>query len=270
MNSEWDKRNALVIKVLKSVQWPLIRFFFRLKVYGTENINPVKDGPCLYISNHNVGALIESHSSLFIIQEKLGNKSIVYGFTHPSIFKVPLMKQYFEYIGAVPATYPVAEEVFKNSNSLMIFPGGNAQALRSVWDYKNNSFRSTHGWAKIAMKHNVPVVPVSFKGSHFANIVFFSTEWFSKILILPWILGIRVMPFSLGQVIVAGIVYWLSTLAGLPIWAAGILSYIAFVLSVLTIILPVNVSMTIHPAIRAQSQDELEDKVDAIMKKIYQ
>ncbi len=269
MELKWNKRNTAVISFLKIVQWPLIKFLFRLKVVGTENIDPVKDDSCLYVSNHNVGALIESHSSLFVIQEKLGEHSIVYGFTHPSIFKIPLMKQYFEWIGAVAATYPVAEEVFKNKNSLMIFPGGNAQALRSVWNYKNNSFRSVHGWAKIAMKYNVPVVPITFKGSHFTNPILFSTEWFSKLLILPWLLGIRVMPFSLAQVLVGALAYFISSKLSLPIWTCYLLSYLAFVLSPLTILFPVNVSMVIHPAIKANSQEELENKVDSIMSKIY-
>ena len=269
MKSSWDKRNSFFIKALNKVLWPVIKITFRLKVTGTENIDSVKNKPCLYISNHNVGALIESHSSLFIIQEKLAEESTVYGFTHPSIFRIPIMKQYFEWIGAVPATYPVAEEVFKNNDSLMIFPGGNAQALRSIWDYKNNSFRSTHGWAKIAIKYNVPVIPITFKGSHFTNPVLFSSEWFSKILLLPWILGIRVMPFSIGQILVAGLVFYLSSQIGISFWPCFILAYVAFVLSPLTIVFPVNVEMTIHPVIRYNDQNMLEDKIEAIMSKIY-
>ena len=118
MSNVLKKRSPALIQALKSSFWPIVRAIFQLKVEGLDNV-PTK-GPLLFVSNHNVGALLESHSALFTLPEKLGADSIIYGFTHPSIFKIPGIKNYFELIGAVPATYEVAEEVFKNHHSLMI------------------------------------------------------------------------------------------------------------------------------------------------------
>lgn len=230
-----------------------------MKINGTENI-PI-DRPILYISNHNVGALLESHSSLFIIN-KITNPKFVFGFTHPSIFRIPLIKQYFELIGAVPATYEIAEQVFKSGNSLMIFPGGNSQALRPIFEYKNNSFRNSHGWAKIAKENNIDVIPITFKGSHFLNPILISSQWVSKLLILPWFLGMKVASISLAQILFAILTFRLTN--------SYVLTYIVFILSPISIILPYPVTMKIHKIISNNlSQDEIENKVNKVMDDIY-
>lgn len=266
--SSYDKRSPTLINTLRRTLWPLIRLIFRMKIEGLENV-PDK-GPLLFISNHNVGALLESHSSLFILQKKIP-QSIIYGFTHPSIFKVAGIKHYFEWIGAVPATYEVAESVFKNGDSLMIFPGGNRQALRTIWDYKKNQFEYSHGWAKIARTHKVPVVPITFKGSHFVNPILLSGEWISKILILPWVLGLKWTSISLGQIFLALLTFLLLK-NHTPLVLNIILTYFVFIFTPLVLLIPFPVKMRIHPPLDPssfQSQEELEKKMSEIMSGIY-
>jgi len=268
MSTYSEKRSPTLINVLRRTLWPVLRFIFRLKVEGRENV-PSR-GPLLFIANHNVGALIESHSSLFLLQ-KIIPDSTIYGFTHPSIFKVAGVKQYFEKIGAVPATYEVAEDVFKNGDSLMIFPGGNRQALRSIWDYKKTAFEESHGWAKIARLHNVLVVPITFKGSHFVNPILLSGEWVSKILILPWLLGLKWQSISLGQILLAALTFILLR-NHTPMVLTIVLSYLVFIFTPLALLIPFPVHMRIHPPLNPssfESQEELEKKMAVIMGSIY-
>lgn len=268
MSTYTDKRSPTLINALRRILWPLIRFVFRLKVEGQENV-PSK-GPLLFIANHNVGALIESHSSLFVLQ-KIIPGSIIYGFTHPSIFKVAGVKQYFEKIGAVPATYEVAEDVFKKGDSLMIFPGGNRQALRSIWDYKKTSFEDSHGWAKIARTYNVPVIPITFKGSHFVNPILLSGEWISKLLILPWFLGLKWQSISLGQILLAVITFLLLK-NHTPLVLNAVVTYLVFIFTPLALLIPFPVRMRIHPPLDPASfpsQEALENQMASIMNSIY-
>jgi 1-acyl-sn-glycerol-3-phosphate acyltransferase len=268
MKTFTEKRSPLLINILSRSLWPILKFIFHIKIEGVENV-PSK-GPLLFIANHNAGALIESHSSLFVLQKQIPN-SIIYGFTHPSIFKVPGFKQYFEWIGAVPATYDVAENVFKNGNSLMIFPGGNRQALRSIWNYKKMAFEDSHGWAKIACTHRVLVVPITFKGSHFVNPILLSGEWISKILILPWLLGQKWATISLGQIFMATLSFFFLKNHS-PLVLNLIFTYLVFVLSPLALIIPFPVRMHIHAPLDPatfSSQEDLEKKMAEIMRKIY-
>ena len=270
MNHILEKRRLIFIKGLETLVWPLFKYIYQIKVDGLENI-PLTT-PLLFISNHNIGALLESHSCLFILQEKLGTRSTIYGFTHPSIFKVPGIRHYFEWIGGVPATYDIANEVFKNGHSLMIFPGGNRQALRSIWNYRDNHFRWSHGWAKIALQHNVPIVPITFKGSHFVNPVLLSGEWVSRILILPWLLGLKWTSISLGQIFCTLLTFYFLKILNIPVSINILISYLVFVFTSLALVFPYPIKMKIHSAMNPQyfqNQEDLEEAVGKIMDSIY-
>ncbi len=182
------------------------------------------------------------------------------------------MKKYFELIGAVPAEKSVAGDVFKVGHSLMIFPGGNRQAFRPLWKYKENSFPWAHGWADIAFTNKVTVVPVTYKGSHFTNPILLSGTWISKCLILPAILGIKWATVSLGQIVCALFCFYLLRSLETPILMNAVITYIVFIVSPLVPVLPFQVEMKINPPIMpdsVHSQDELEKKVEVIMNGIY-
>ncbi len=257
-----------MIKGLKGLLWSLIQLIFRMEIKGLDQLQP---RPTLYVSNHNIGALIESHGLLFEAENKFQGKHVIWGFTHPSIFKVWGIRQYYEWVGAVPATYDVAREVFSSGDSLLIFPGGNQQALRSVFDYKKNSFRDSHGWAKIAKENKVDVVPVTFRGSHFVNPVLFQSKLLSKILIFPWLVGLKWLSVSVAQILVTALLIYFLKSFNVSWWIIAPLSVVTFALTSLTIIFPFKISMTMHPRIETEqiTQDELEDKVAAIMNQIY-
>jgi hypothetical protein len=153
----------------------------------------------------------------------------------------------------------------------MIFPGGNRQALRSIWHFKRNDFRWSHGWAKIARDNQIPIVPITFKGSHFVNPIFLSGEWVSKLLILPWILGLKLTSISLGQIIAALGVFFAAK-GHIPIFANLILVYFTFIFTPLLLIIPFPISMKIHPVIMPadfNDQKSLENKMAEIMQSIY-
>jgi len=264
----YDQRNETFLKILNKTLWPFLKFYFRLSVAGLENIPSEK---ILIVSNHNIGALVESHSLLFLMNERHPKK--VFGFTHPFIFKIPLCKEYFEAIGAVPATYEVAKEVFANDESLLIFPGGNRQAVRSIWDYKQNHFRWSHGWAKIALEHDVKVLPVTYKNSHFVNPVFVCSRILANILVIPRLLGVKWLPVSLSQILFTALTVLVLKAFALPWYLVALFGFLVFHATVLIPLLPVRVKVQIFPAIKASekgwTQAQLEEHVAQIMDQIY-
>ncbi len=264
-----NSRKQKLIHFLASTLKPFFKVFFNFEQVVHEKLEAV---PTLYVSNHNIGALVESHSILFLADEAFTNSHVIYGFTHPSIFKIPFIKHYFEWLGAVPATYEVAREVFLNGQSLLIFPGGNKQALRSVWDYKQNSFREVHGWAKIAIENQVDVVPITFKGSHFVNPVLFQSSMLSKILVIPWALGLRWLSVSIAQVLLSLLAFWILQSLQLSLLIIAPAVIFIFCLTSLTILFPSPIRMEVHKRIRIKNltQSELEDRVGTIMDKIYE
>lgn len=268
MTIHWHKRKPSFIRVLRFFVWPFLKGYFRLEVITKAALTAT---PTLYISNHNIGALIESHSILFEIDRHFTDRHTVFGFTHPSIFKVPGFNQYFSALGAVHSTYEIANEVFKSGNSLLIFPGGNKQALRSVFDYDKNSFRDNHGWAKIAKMYDVNVVPITFRGSHFVNPVLFQSSVLPQALVIPSLLGIKWLSVSIGQIAMTALFIFLMNFISLQWWITLPLAILVFSITPLVLIFPSKVTMTLHHPLATKdlSQDELEDQVEKIMNEIY-
>ncbi|MBL7669305.1 MAG: 1-acyl-sn-glycerol-3-phosphate acyltransferase [Bdellovibrionaceae bacterium] len=108
--------------------WPTLKFIFRIDVTGQENL---PSGKALIVANHNSGALIESHSLVFLCNER---NIPTLGLNHRALFQIPLVGKYFQKIGAIPATRDATLEAFKNNFPVLIFPGGNREAFRPLYD----------------------------------------------------------------------------------------------------------------------------------------
>lgn len=251
------KRSPRMLYFLKHFLSPILFWIFNLR-----NRNQIlwPHTPFMLVANHNSGALFESHVILCLSLHK--NISL-YGFTHPSLFKIPLLNSYFKSIGAVPATDEIAKLVFQSGNSLLVFPGGNSQALRTIWRYQEKSFRNNHGWARIANQNRVPVVVAKFSRTHFSNPILVSNSLISKILILPWLLKIKTFPISLGQIFWSILIFILGIQFGIPIFITLVLSYFGFILTVLLPVIPVPMKLEISNIIDTNSINikELEERV---------
>jgi len=179
MEKETAARSLKWIASLEKWLWPVLKTVFRIEVSGEHHLRP---GPALIIANHNSGALVESHSLLFLCFQK---GLAVFGLNHKALFKIPLVSRYFRKIGAVTASREAAAQVLRENASLLIFPGGSRQALRPLSQAHINSFEWAKGWAELAVTHQAPVVPVKFTGTHGINPILFSSHGLSASVISP-------------------------------------------------------------------------------------
>jgi len=263
MKPAFDKRNKIFIKIIMSFFGVLFKYYYRLKFEGAAP----QDGQYLYIANHNSGALVESHGLLYYFLKFRPQMKHLYGFTHHSLFRIPLIAQYFFAIGGVPATASVAKEILDLGGSLLIFPGGSNMALRPLREYKKNSFLDNHGWAKIAQANNISVVPITFKNSHFINPVIFRSKTLSMILILPYLLKIKKFPITLAQIIFTASFIYFALCIQMNFFLMLLLGLYILMTSVLIPILPVKTYLQFHEPILPDPA--LETKVAQIMDNIY-
>ena len=244
------------------ILWPLLRFIFRIEIQGAENIP--KDGAFMLIANHNSGALIESHSLLFLC---LGLKRKVFGLNHPALFKIPLVNWYFRKIGAITASKQAGIAALNSGSGLLIFPGGNRQALRPYRQKDQNAFSWAKGWANLAIEasqtQDVPVVPIKFIGSHAANPILICNQVVSKILILPWLLGVKWFPVSVAQIIFSVLTVYILSAIGATALATALATYFVFLSSCLIPIFPTKIRIKIYPPLKADSS--LIESMNAIM-----
>jgi 1-acyl-sn-glycerol-3-phosphate acyltransferase len=86
-------------------------------------------------------------------------------------------------VGAIPSTYPAAEAALASDVSLLVFPGGDIEAMRPIWQANQVQFGGRQGFLKIARKAQVPIVPMGIAGSHYTAPVLWRSE-----RMLPWLL----------------------------------------------------------------------------------
>jgi len=234
-------RDPEFIQKLLARVMPGLQRLFGCDVRGMEALG---EGPYLFVSNHNIGAPIETFALLNEWERLYHGKKPIYALAHRIAFASPLFRSQFERLGAVPATHEMACEVFASGASLIVFPGGNAEAVRPITQQDRCELGGHKGWAKIALNNSVAIVPVSIVGSHAVNPIFFQSQWLAKFLVIPKLMGLRWFPVSLSQIVYSYIAFSLSSFM-CPLWMSAGLTWIVFSSTPLMPILPSKIKIKI-------------------------
>ena len=219
-----DKRDAATIAKTLKVFRPILTRVFRAKVDGFDRIPP---GPHLFVANHSIGAVWEVAALLDAWERAFGGTRPAYGLAHNLGFHLPWFRTLLPQIGAIPATHEAADEALKSGASVIVFPGGNDEVVRPFWRRNRCELSGHKGFARIALRTGVPVVPVSIVGSHATNVVLGGSRLVSWLTLIGPLLKIRQLPISVGQFFAAGVGFGIGFVFG-PTWFAALLAWMAF------------------------------------------
>jgi 1-acyl-sn-glycerol-3-phosphate acyltransferase len=218
------RRDPRHIERLLHLTGPMQRRLFRPEVRGLDRLGA---GPCLLVANHSIGAPWEVLALLDAWVRTFGSSRPVFGLAHEFSLRLPLLRSQLRRVGAVPATYEAAHQVLASGASLIVFPGGNLEAARPFWRRDRCDLGGHRGWARIALRAGVPVVPLAIVGSHAINPVLAPSETLAWISLARPLFRIRSLPVSLGQILVGGVVLG-GAAAVLPLWLAALVAFVAF------------------------------------------
>ncbi len=161
-----------------------------------------------------------------------GRERPIAAMVHPMSMRSWPMGGWMRRLGAIPSTYEDAEATLRGGTPVLVFPGGDHEAGRPIWEASQVQFAGRKGFLKIARHAGVPIVPMGIRGSHYTAPVLWRSDWLlPRLLVLPHLAGIKRYPLTvLG---VAGVV----ALA----WFGPILNWwVTLVLAWLWLILPLN------------------------------
>lgn len=144
--------------------YTLIKYFFKYFlcllgspiIVGKENI-PLT-GPMIIVANHE--SLIDGLLLAAFWPQRVTSLSAAY------LFKLPIVGLFLRSIGAIPvqneageiAAIKAAIRILREGKTLIIFPEGKISKCDGLCPFQ-------HGWAYLASKTGIPVVPVVIKGS---------------------------------------------------------------------------------------------------------
>lgn len=179
--------------------------YHRLDVRGLHHI---PDGPALLVGNHNGG--LSPVDGLFLVPfyEQRGFDTRVYVLAHDVLFRLPPLARFLARHGVVPASHDHGDEVLRRGHRLLVFPGGDLESMRPYRQRHRMSFNGRTGFARLALRMGVPIVPVVSAGAHETFVVLSQGRGVARLLERFGLGGLRVktlpMAFALPWGLVAG------------------------------------------------------------------
>ncbi|MBX3264148.1 MAG: 1-acyl-sn-glycerol-3-phosphate acyltransferase [Labilithrix sp.] len=192
---------------------PAVRLAHRATLEGTSNLP--KDGPYLLVANHS-GALGIAELVAFaaLWADTFGASRPLAGFAHPLGFRVFPLSRVLAEVGAIPSTYEAAHAALSAGVPLLVFPGGDHDALRPIWRWRRVDFGGRRGFLRIARRAGVPIVPMGISGSHFTAPILWQSRLLAYVAAWPRLCGVK--RWSLSA---------LAVLTTLLVWTSAPLSW---------------------------------------------
>lgn len=183
-----------------------------------EGLSKLPQGPFLLVANHSAG-IGASELMCFgaLWAKQVNGVRPLAGFAHAVGFRVKPLAWLWDQLGVIPSTYEAAYEALERGVPVLIFPGGDHETLRPVWQARQVDLGGRRGFLRIARTAGVPIVPMGIRGSHYTAPMLYRAEWLATALVVPrFVLGIKRWGLSLLGVVVAAL--WLGFGLGALPW----------------------------------------------------
>jgi 1-acyl-sn-glycerol-3-phosphate acyltransferase len=198
-----ESRDPKVIAEL----WPLLdwlyHYYFRVQTEGWEVLP--KDEPVLFIASHN-GGMGSPDLFMFLRDwcDRFGSERLIYALMNPKVWKVfPDAAKLATQMGALQAHPKMAIAALQSKASLLIYPGGAREVFRPHAQRKEVHLYNRKGFIKVALREEVPIVPLVSYGAH--STLFVLADLYPALkqlhrMGMPWLFGIdpEVYPLYLG------------------------------------------------------------------------
>lgn len=169
--------------------------YFRPHIAGLQYLP--KTGPYLIIGNHSGGMYSpDGYVLLAAFWRHQGAERELYAMGHNFLFGSPL-RDWFMNIGIIPADPRNADRVLDRGAALLIYPGGDHESFRPIWDRNRIDFAGRKGFVKLALKRQIPIVPAVCHGSHHSLIVLTRGQRLAEKIGMDS-LRVKIFPFTLS------------------------------------------------------------------------
>ena len=171
--------------------------YHRAEVRGLENIP--EDGPVLLVGNHSGGTLIaDTFVFTAAFYERFGPNRAFHQLAHDMVFRVPGARALVAPWGTVPANPENMKRALERDAALLVYPGGDWETYRPSWESSKIDFAGRKGFARLALEHDVPIIPVVSIGGQETALFLGQGSRLSRALGVDRTFRIKVLPPVLG------------------------------------------------------------------------
>jgi 1-acyl-sn-glycerol-3-phosphate acyltransferase len=194
--ADLDERDPDYIRENLPAAWLLSSLYFRGEVRGLGNIP--ETGPVLLVGNHSGGNMTPD-TTVFTLAycAYFGVERPFYQLAHNLVLSMPGLSFLRKY-GTVAASPENAWKALKAGAALLVYPGGDYEVHRSSIERNRVDFNRRKGFIRLALEHDVPIVPVVSIGGQETALFVTRGERLAKLLGLDRMFRLKVLPISLA------------------------------------------------------------------------
>ena len=171
--------------------------YFDPEVQGFEHLP--ERGPMLIVSNHSGGMYMPDYWAFVRhwVRER-GPAEPLFSLTYDLLFHIPGLGALAQKFGAVHANHETAEHFLQEGHPVLVYPGGDLDDYRPWTERHRVDLRGRTGFVRLALRCQVPVVPLVAHGSHDAIFVVSRGENLAHRLGVDRWLRVKVVPVVAG------------------------------------------------------------------------
>ncbi|MBA3747198.1 MAG: acyltransferase family protein [Solirubrobacterales bacterium] len=194
--ADLDERDPDFIRDNLPRLWLVSSLWFRGEVRGLGNIP--ESGPVLLVGNHS-GGNVTPDSAVFTLafSTYFGVERRFHQLAHDLVLSLPWLT-WLRRFGAVAASPDNAALALRSGAALLVYPGGDQEVHRPSWKRNVIDFAGREGFARLALEHDVPIVPVVAIGGHETALFLSGGETLARLLRLDRMFRVKVLPVSLA------------------------------------------------------------------------
>lgn len=171
--------------------------YFRSEVRGFDRVPD--HGPMLVVGNHSGGQLPPDIPILLSAWwRERGEDEPIFTLMHSFFMAIPGVGPLMARGGGLVADPANAEAVLRDGGILIDYPGGDHEVFRTWSDRNKIDFGGHMGVVRLALRTQVPIVPVVSVGAHETLVVLSRGEQLARRLGLDKRLRISVLPLAFG------------------------------------------------------------------------
>lgn len=198
--ADLDERDPDYIRDNLPFLWMLSSLYFRADVRGLDNIP--EDGPVLLVGNHSGGNMIvDTFVFSLAFNTRFGVERPFYQLAHNLVL---LLSGFFPWLpdlrkfGTVSASRDNADRALRAGGAVLVYPGGDYETHRPSWESDKVDFGGRQGFIRLALKNDVPIVPVVAIGGQETALFLSRGERLAQLLRLDRMFRLKVLPISLA------------------------------------------------------------------------
>jgi 1-acyl-sn-glycerol-3-phosphate acyltransferase len=194
--ADLDERDPDYIREQLPLMWLAASIWFRGEVRGLGNIPD--SGPVLLVGNHSGGNMTpDTIVFTLAFNTYFGVERAFYQLAHNLVLSMPGLGRLRKF-GTVAASPQNAAKALRSGAALLVYPGGDYEVHRPSWDRHKVDFDRRKGFIRLALEHNVPIVPVVSIGGQETALFLSRGERLARLLALDRMFRLKVLPISLA------------------------------------------------------------------------